>query len=168
MFNREDRLAVEPDILAEMYISAGLSSGEVGEILGVSRNVVLRTAHDHGFPVRVGGPPPRHGPADIELIGALYADAEVQRAMTRHGLPRIPPGGAVWQRFPVPVPLTRELAAELYVSCGLGVTHIELLTGQSAESVRKLLRSTGVSMRPPGGRSPFLSRWRASFSSPAG
>jgi hypothetical protein len=54
-FNREDPLAIEPGILADMYLRAGLTSGEVGRLLGVSRRVVLRTAHDEGVPVRVGG-----------------------------------------------------------------------------------------------------------------
>jgi hypothetical protein len=160
-FNREDRLAVEPAALAEMYLRAGLPAGEVGKILGVSRKIVLRTAHDQGLPVRIGGHAPSRGPAEIELIAALYADAQVQRAMKRHSLPRVPPGGAVWQRFPVPLPLTTDLATELYVSCGLGLTHIELLTGQPAASVRKMLLRTGTALRPAGGRSPFMRRWRA-------
>ena len=101
-FNREDRLAVEPDLLADMYLHAGLSSGEVGRLLGVSRRVVLRTAHDEGMPVRVGGPEPGDGPTEIELIAALYADADVRQALARHGLPAVPPGGPIWQRFPVP------------------------------------------------------------------
>lgn len=163
-FNREDRLAVDPAALTTMYVQAGLPADQVGTALGVSRKVVLRTAHDHGLPVRLGGPAPTQGPAEIELIDALYADSEVQRAMRRHGLPRIPPGGPVWQRFPVPLRLTLDLATELYVSCGLGLTHIELLTGQPAGSVRRLLHNTGVAMRPSGGRSPFLRRWRASLS----
>lgn len=164
-FNREDRLAVDPSVLTDLYVQAGLPADEVGTALGVSRKVVLRTAHDHGLPVRLGGPAPSRGPAEIELIDALYADNQVQRAMRRYGLPRIPPGGPVWQRFPVPLRLTLDLATELYVSCGLGLTHIELLTGQPAGSVRRLLHNTGVAMRPPGGRSPFLRRWRASLSS---
>jgi hypothetical protein len=161
-FNREDRIAVEPHVLAQMYVHAGLPAGEVGEVLGVSRKIVLRSAHDQGLPVRVGGPAPVHGPAEIELINALYADTQVRRTMARHGLPRVPPGGALWQRFPVPLRVTGDLAAELYVSCGLGLTHIELLTGQPAASIGRMLRSTGAALRPPGGRSPFLRRWRAS------
>jgi hypothetical protein len=159
-FNREDRLAVEPAVLADMYLRAGLPAGEVGKLLGVSRKIVLRTAHDQGLPVRMGGPAPSQGPAEIELIDALYADIEVQRVMRRYGLPRVPPGGAVWQRFPVPLRVTSDLATELYVSCGLGLTHIELLTGQPAASVRTLLRRAGVTLRPPGGRTPFMRRWR--------
>jgi len=160
-FNREDRLAVDPDILADMYVRAGLASGEVGKLLGVSRRVVLRTAHDEGLPVRVGGPPPSQGPTEIELVTALYADAGVRQALARHGLPAVPPGGPIWKRFPVPARISPELAEELYVSCGIGVHHIELLTGQPADSVRKLLHAVGVALRPAGGRSPFLRRWRS-------
>jgi hypothetical protein len=160
-FNREDRLAIEPDVLADLYLRAGLPSDEVGNLLGVSRAVVLRTAHDEGMPVRMGGPPPAHGPAEIELITALYADPDVRQVLARHGLPVVPAGGPIWQRFPVPVRLSPDLAEELYSSCGLGVHHIELLTGQAADSVRKLLHAAGVALRPAGGRSPFRRRWRA-------
>jgi hypothetical protein len=126
-FNREDRLAIDPDVLADLYLQAGLPSGEIAGLLGVSRAVVLRTAHDEGMPVRMGGPPPSHGPTEIELIAALYADPDVRQVLARHGLPTVPPGGPVWQRFPVPVRLSPNLAEELYVSCGVGVRHIELL-----------------------------------------
>jgi hypothetical protein len=63
---------------------------------------------------------------------------------------------------PVPARLSADLAEELYVSCGIGVHHIELLTGQPAGSVRKLLHAAGVPLRPAGGRSPFPRRWRSS------
>jgi hypothetical protein len=161
-FNREDRLAVEPEVLAETYLWAGLTSDEVGKLVGVSRAVVLRSAHDAGLPVRMGGPAPTRGPTGIELITALYADADVQQVLTRHGLPTVPPGAPIWQRFPVPARLSADLAEELYVSCGIGVHHMELLIGQAAETVRKLLHATGVTLRPAGGRSPFMRRWRAS------
>ena len=159
--NREDRTALDPARLAAMYLRAGLPSGEIGKVLGVSRRLVLRTAHEEGFPVRVGGPPPARGPAEIELINALYADPLVRRVLHRHGLQQVPPGGPIWQRFPVPLPLTGEVARELYVSCGLSTQHIELLTGQPAESVRRLLANSGIILRGAGGRSPFMRRWRA-------
>lgn len=159
--NREDRTVLDPARLAVMYLQVGLTAEEIGKALGVSRRLVLRTAHDEGFPVRVGGPPPAAGPAEIELINALYADPQVRRALRRHGLPRVPPGGPIWERFPVPLPLNAETARELYVSCGLGIQHIELLTGQPSESVRRLLAGSGIILRGAGGRSPFLRRWRA-------
>lgn len=160
-FNREDRAAISAALLTEMYVRQGLTAAEVGVVLGLSRRTVLRSAHDEGLPVRIGGPPPQVGPTAIELIDALYSDDDVQHAIERHGLPRVPPGGPLWQRFAAPFRLTSELAEELYVSCGLALTHIELLSGQPAETVRKLLRAAGVTLRPPGGRSPFLRRWRA-------
>lgn len=163
-FHREDRSAVRASLLADLYLRRGLTAQEVGAILGVSRRVVLRSAHDEGLPVRVGGPPPQAGPASIELINALYSDCCVRRVMKRHGVPRVPPGGPLWFRFTTPFGLTPELAEELYVSCGLGLTHIELLTGHPAETVRKLLHTMGVPLRPPGGRSPFLRRWRTGAS----
>jgi hypothetical protein len=159
--NREDRLAVPAEALAELYVHAGLSAAETGRLLGVSRQVILRTAHDQGLPVRVGGPEPRRGPAEIELVDALYADPVVQQTIARYGLVRRPAGGPIWQRFPLPVSVSPELAEELYVSCGLGVRHIELLSGQPAQTILELLHAHGVQVRPAGGRSPFMRRWRA-------
>jgi hypothetical protein len=158
--NREDRLTVEVSDLAVLYVRAGLPAAQIGQLLGVSGHVVLRAAHDHGIPVRVGGPPPRGGPTQIELVRALYADPLVQRALDRYGVRRVPARGPISLRFPVPVRVGPELAQELYESCGLGLHHIELLSGRPAETVRALLRAHGVRLRPPGGRSPFMRRWR--------
>lgn len=159
--NREDRVAVPADALIRLYVGAGLSAADTGRLLGVSGQIVLRAAHDDGLAVRVGGPEPSHGPAEIELVDALYADPLVRHALTRHHIGRRPAGGPIWQRFPVPVPLGAELAEELYVVCGLGVRHIELLTGQPAQTILRLLRAQGITRRPAGGRSPFMRRWRA-------
>jgi hypothetical protein len=159
--NREDRIAIPPSDLADLYVRAGLSADDVGRKFGVSRRVVLRSAHEAGLPVRVGGPPPRRGPSEIELIDALYADTVVCDVLTRHGVPLVPPSGPIWQRFPAPHKLTAELAAELYSGCGLGLHHIELLTGRPAATVGDLLHATGIPLRPAGGRSPFMRRWRA-------
>ncbi len=166
--NREDRRSVPADAVAELYVGAGLSAADVGRLLGVSGQIVLRAAHDEGFPVRLGGPEPSTGPAAIELIDALYADLLVQRALTRHGIARRPAGGAIWQRFPIPVQLSPELASELYVDCGLSVRHIELLTGQPSQTILRLLHTQGVARRSAGGRSPFLRRWRAGLDGHAG
>lgn len=159
--NREDRVSVPPDAVQELYVASGLSAAEVGRLLGVSAQAVLRTAHDEGLPVRIGGPEPGSGPVDIELIEALYADPLVRHALGRYGVGHRAPGGAIWQRFPVPVQVSPELATELYEDCGLAVRHIELLTGQPSETILRLLRAQGVTRRSAGGRSPFLRRWRA-------
>lgn len=159
--NREDRASVPAVALAELYVGAGLSAAETGRLLGVSGQIVLRAAHDEGIPVRVGGPEPNRGPAEIELIEALYADPLVRVALVRHGIAPRRAGGQIWQRFPDPMPLSAFLAEELYVRCGLGIRHIELLTGQPSQTVLRLLRDHKIVRRPAGGRTPFLRRWRA-------
>jgi hypothetical protein len=158
--NREDRAAAPVEALAQLYVHAGLTAAETGRQLGVPSRIVLRTAHDQGLPVRIGGPEPRHGPSEIELIGALYADPLVRRTLLRHGIAPRPGKGSIWQRFPVPVDVSPELAEELYLSCGLGLRHIELISGRPAETIRALLRGQGIRLRPAGGRSPFMRRWR--------
>ena len=77
-------------------------------------------------------------------------------------VPRVPPGAPLWQRFPDPVPLTVPLVKDLYWGCGAGLAHIELLTGQPAMTVRGFMRRAGIPLRHPGGRTPFLRRWRES------
>jgi transposase len=67
-FSREDRLSVPAEAIATLYVRSGLSARQVGEIFGVSHRIVLRAAHDVGLPVRVGGPPARTGPEEIELV----------------------------------------------------------------------------------------------------
>jgi hypothetical protein len=166
--NREDRATVPADELVRLYVRDGLSAAEAGRVLGVPGRVVLRAAHDQGLPVRLGGPEPRRGPAEIELVDALYADPLVRQALSRHGLPRRPAGGPIWRRFPVPVRVGPELVEELYTSCGLALRHIELLSGQPAETIRAVLHGRGIPLRPPGGRSPFMRRWRTEAGRPGG
>jgi hypothetical protein len=159
--NREDRVAVPAEALIRLYVSGGLSAADTGRLLGVSGQIVLRAAHDEGLPVRVGGPEPSRGPGEIELVRALYADSLVKQALARHNVAHRPAGGPIWQRFPTPVPVSAELAEELYVACGLSVRHIELLTGQPSETVLRLLRAQAITRRSVGGRSPFMRRWKA-------
>jgi len=158
--NREDRVAIPADELAALYLQVGLSADEAGRVLGVSRHVVLRSAHDQGLPVRVGGPPPARGPSEIELLAALYADPQVHCALARHGIPEVTKPGPIWERFPQPHQLTAELVTSLYEGCGLSLHHIELLTGRPAATAAALLHASGSRPRPAGGRSPFMRRWR--------
>ena len=104
--NREDRVVISPDDLASLYLQAGLSADEAGKLLGVSRKIVLRSAHDQGLPVRVGGAPPTRGPSEIELLTALYADPQVRRFLKRHQAQKA-------ARGEVPRELTPEEAAEI-------------------------------------------------------
>ena len=162
--NREDRQDAPAAAVAEFYLRQGLSAAQAGQALGLPARVVLRTAHDAGLPVRVGGPPPQQGPDEIELIAAIYADPLVRKALAQHGIAAVPAGGPIWQRFPAALPLDADLAGQLYLDCGLAVRHIELLSGQPAQTVLRLLHRSGVPIRAAGGRSPFLRRWRRSLS----
>lgn len=163
-WNREDRVTVPSGVLDTLYSQLGMTAAEVGQRLGMSRNAVLRSAHVKGVPVRSGGAVPLPGPEAIELIGALYDDRLVDAALTAHGVPRVPPGDSISQRFPQPVPLTTPLVKDLYWSCGVGLNHIELLTGQSAGTIRGFMRRADIPLRHPGGRTPFLRRWRERYS----
>lgn len=159
--SREERRTVPADVLGELYGRLGMSAAEVGRRLGTSRHVVLRSAHALGVPVRVGGAVLQRGPEEIELIDALYADPLVASALVQYEITRVPHGGPICERFPVPVPLTTPLVKDLYWQCGVGLNHIELLTGQPAMTVRGFMHRSGIPVRHPGGRTPFLRRWRA-------
>ena len=160
-WNREDRQLVAAEILDDLYIRLGLTADEVGRRLGTSRSTVLRSAHALGVPVRAGGIVQAPGPEEIKLVEALYADPLIAAVLDARDIPRVPPGGPIWQRFPDPVPLTNALVKDLYWGCGVALTHIELLTGQPAMTVRGFMRRAGIPLRHPGGRTPFLRRWRA-------
>jgi hypothetical protein len=122
------------------------------------QGVVLLPA-EPTVPAARAAPPPR-GPSEIELLIALYADPEVRRVLERHGVPVATLAGPAWARFPAPQPLTPGLVGDLYEGCGLSLHHIELLTGRPAAAAGAVLRASGIKLRPPGGRSPFLERWR--------
>jgi DNA-binding CsgD family transcriptional regulator len=171
--NREDRNTIPAEVLDLFYTRLGMTAAEVGKRLGMSANTVLRSAHALGVPVRSGGPilsgstGPLPGPEEIELISALYADPLIAAVLTAHDIRRVPPGGSVSERFPEPLPLTTPLAKDLYWGCGVSLNHIELLTGQPTESVRRFMHRAGVPLRHSGGRTPFLRRWRSGLAAGA-
>jgi hypothetical protein len=160
-WQREDRRSLPAETVRLLYQVHGLSADNVGRKLDASRKIVLRTAHDLGMPVRASAAAALSAPDEIQLIDALYADDLVRATLAGHGIAEVPAGGPIWQRFPRPVPLTRELVAGLYWRCGVGLHHIELVTGQPAHTVRGFMRRARIPVRDPGGRSPFLRRWRA-------
>jgi predicted HTH domain antitoxin len=157
---RTDQTVAAPDDLAALYLQAEMSADEADRLLGLSRSLVPRTAHDQGLPASIGRASPSRGPSEIELLAALYADPQVVRALDRHGVPVVALTGPIWKRFPAPQPLTVGLVTDLYAGCGLSTHHIELLTGRPAAAAATLLRTSGVRLRPAGGRSPFMRRWR--------
>lgn len=159
--NREERQTIPAEMLLELYVQLGMSAEAVGQRLGTSGKVVLRSAHTHGFPVRTRGNVNERGEEEIELIEALYADELVASVLRQSAIPCVPAGGPIWQRFPVPIPLNATLVKDLYWNCGLALNHIELLTGQPADTVRGFMYRSGIPLRRPGGRTPFMRRWRA-------
>ena len=159
-WNREDRRTIPDVTLRYLYERLGLSATEVGDLTGVSKNTVLRSAHALGVPVRTGGLADQPVPNRIELVRALYADDLIAAVLVAHDIPQVPPGGPIWERFPEPIPLTAPLVKDLYWSCGAALNHIELLTGQPAMTVRGFMRRAGIPLRNPAERSPFLRRWR--------
>ncbi|HET6188624.1 MAG TPA: hypothetical protein VFE59_16740 [Trebonia sp.] len=164
-WNREHRRSIPAGVLRELYTQDGLTADDVGRTLGISRKIVLRTAHDLGLPVRPGGAY-EPGSREIELINALYADRVVSGVLAKYKIPRVPAGAPIWVRFPEPVPLSVQLVEDLYWLSGTGVQHIELLTGQPAQTVLGFMRRNGIQLRHPGGRSPFMRRWRAERQTP--
>ena len=160
-WNREDRAKVSASVLRLLYVELGMTAAEAGQRLGMSGNTVLRNAHAFGLPVRSGGAVPLPGPSEIELVSALYADPLIAAVLAVHDVPPVLPGGALAERFPEPVPLTIPLVKDLYWTSGVSLSHIELLTGQPAESIRGFMRRSGLPLRPPGGRTPFMRRWRS-------
>jgi hypothetical protein len=120
--------------------------------------IVLRTGHAHGVPIRQGGRPAVS--ATVALIDALYADEQVSAVLDRHAVPRRAPGGDIADRFPEPVPLTPALLRELYTVAGCSSNQIELLTGQSQVVVRDSMHRHGIPFRAEH-KSPALRRLRA-------
>jgi hypothetical protein len=152
------RPLLDPDTLSRLYGDRELPAARVAELLKVSRIRVARDIHEWGLPVRFGTC--RRDSEEIRLIEALYADEQTAEALRRHGVPVVPAGRPLWERFGKPVPLSTELLTDLYTGCGLATGHISLLTGHPAASVARALRRIGIALRPPGGRSPFLRRYR--------
>jgi hypothetical protein len=115
---------------------------------------------DTQWQARPTRPQPSHGPSEIKLLAALYADPEVRLVLEKHGVPVAAPAGPPLKRFPGPLALTADLVSELYLGCGLGLRHIGLLTGRTSAAAGAVLRAKGIRLRPVGERSPFLRRWR--------
>jgi hypothetical protein len=109
---------------------------------------------------RMTAPPSSRGPSEIELLTALYADPEVRQVLEKHGVPMAIPAGPIWRRFPAPMALTADLVSDLYEGCGLGLTHIGLVTGRTSGAAGAVLRAKSIRLRPVGVRSPFMRRWR--------
>jgi len=155
---RQDRQRVALSDLEALYVDAELPADAVAARIGATRGQVLATAHEQGVPVRVGGP--ANNARSVELLAALYSDAEVVDALHLHGVSLRRQPGSITERFPRPSPLSVDLLEDLYLKCGLSTTQIELVTGQAAATVRRHLRESRIPIRAAGGLAPFTRRVR--------
>jgi transposase len=156
--SRASRTGTPVEQVRRLYVDSQWPAVEVGARVNAPGWMVLRTAHAHGLPVRQGGFPTVS--ATVALIEALYADVQIQQALTKHGIAARPAVGDIADRFPDdPVPLTRELLEDLYVEAGCSSNQIELLTGQSQAVVRSALHRQGIPTRAEH-MSPALRRLR--------
>ncbi len=161
-WNRFDRSEADTEDLVSLYVDKGWTATEVGLELGISRNIVLRSAHSNGIPVRAGAANIKDDATAIHLIDALYGDRQIMEVLRENNVPIVWQVGPIWRRFPKQVELTRVLLTELYLECGVSCFHIELLTGVAAPTVVRRLEEFGIARRGRGGRSPFIRRWHAS------
>ena len=155
--SRGSRTSVPVEQVHQLYVESEWAAEDVGARLQSPGWMVLRTAHAHGLPVRQGGYPAVS--ATVALIDALYSDDQVTHALTRHGITPQPAGGDIADRFPEPVPLTRDLLRDLYVDVGCSSGQIELLTGQSQAVIRNTIHRLGIPIREEH-MSPALRRLR--------
>lgn len=148
------------EALADVTVRRGARRADTGEWLD---QIMADLPQEHQVPatqVAPSSPSSSRGPSEIELLSALYADSEIRGVLDRHGVPVVTLAAPTWKRFPAPQPLTAALVSDLYEGCGLSLHHIELLTGRPAAAVGVVLRTSGVKLRPAGGRSPFMERYR--------
>jgi AraC-like DNA-binding protein len=156
--DRQDRQRPAAERVEKMYVESELTAQAVGAALGYGLRAVLATAHEHNLPVRPGGGASQR--YAVSLLTALYDDPDVFDTLTRHQVPLVRTPGTITERFPDPAPLTRGLLHDLYERCGLAMTHIELVTGHPAATVRGALARHGIRCRASGGLSPFMRRQR--------
>ena len=146
-----DPVRLSRDELWELYVEQGLTATQIGDHVGVTKNVITTALHAQRIPVRPSGPS-RKPP--VVLLDALYADGAITTVLARHGIPRRPQAGWLRQRWPDPVEPTEAALEELYMDVGLSAAHISLLTGLDVPGVRSRLQRAGVQTRNTS-RSPW-------------
>ena len=162
-----DRLTRE--VLEDLYLERGLTSTDIGVVLGVDPGRVIEALHRHGIPVRTRGIRSTGGRAPLtkELLEELYVRqglsleaiaaklgytrGRVRLARDRHGIPprRDWRRGVDVQRRGIP----REVLEDLYVRRGLTMEEVGAEVGVSAYVVSRRLGEEGLSVRsggPPG------------------
>jgi predicted DNA-binding protein (UPF0251 family) len=144
-------LTLSRDELWDLYVNQGLTAAQIAQQVGMSKNTVTTALHAQRIPVRSPGPS-RQPP--VVLLDALYGDPALTAVLDRHGIGRQPQAGSLRERWPTPAPLSEEALEELYVTVGLSVNHISLLTGHQPAGIRHRLQQAGLPARS-GSRSPW-------------
>lgn len=145
---------------AELYGQQNLSLDQVAKQLAVSATTVARLLHEAQVPVRRPGYRGRDQPPST-LVDDLYADPAIADCLRRFGVRQ--PGtdtwnpATAWESF-APLPLDLDLVRELYVDVGLATSHIALVCGLGATSVRNRMADAGITMRPQSQRCPWGQR----------
>jgi hypothetical protein len=161
---REQRTDLDAARLRELYTDREWTAAEIAAELDTSVQLVLRTLHDHGIPVRHAGARRTRRrsaePTATRPLADVYADPEITTVLRRHRIPRRPSPGAITDRFPTPATLTASLLRALYEDVGLSARQIELLTGQPHEKILDALHEHGIAVRNHAGFAPWTVRRR--------
>ncbi|HVA61633.1 MAG TPA: hypothetical protein VNG13_14020 [Mycobacteriales bacterium] len=167
---QRSRLGLTAEVLTEWHVEQGLTVPEIAARAGCNQATVRELLHRFGVPHRRAPrqPDPRLASLTRELLEELYCRQRLTRAQVaaqlgcsvsriaaglhRHGIqPR--PRGTRPDR-PEPLPLTRELLEQLYVSERRSVADIARHTRHATGLVRQALVDHGDPLHQPSPRSP--------------
>jgi hypothetical protein len=117
--------------------------------------------HEHGIPVRRGGPPPQKGRGrrTAETCGPLRGPGR-RGAPAPARIPERPVAGTITQRFPNPPQSPAPSSPRPAPRSAWLQSHIEQLTGQPAGHVLQLLHDHEIPVRRSGAHFPWLLRQR--------
>ncbi len=89
--SRAARTEAPVDKVRKLYLESEWSAADVAAQLDSTINVVLRTGHAHGVPIRQGGGGSPAVTAAVALIDSLYRDEQIRSVRCWNGMPC--PGG---------------------------------------------------------------------------
>jgi hypothetical protein len=143
-------------LMAELYDVAGLSSREIAAVTGLPERTVRDRLHRYGIRARSRGKWNRgdRRTVPVQTLRDLYEQLGMTAAEVGK-LIGVSPSTVLRSADSLGLSVRTGGAVPL-----AGPGEIELLTGQPAMTVRGFMRREGIPVRPPGGRTPFLRRWR--------
>ena len=105
--------------MRDLYLTREWTAAEIAAELNTTSQQVLRALHEHGIPVRPGGPPrKRGGDQALQRLTALYQDPDVAALLQRHRIPTRPEAGP---------------AAQSAVACCLSTSRRNRVVDQSSD-----------------------------------